>query len=279
MKFSLVGGSGGLGAILADQLLLKGHVARSWSRSSRTPIDVLGLGHPKEAFEADCMIYLAWSTTDRSPTTQDQHAESAIRWSEHAAAKSIPFVFVSTVLAAPVGSSEYGRAKFVAERGVTEHRGRNVRVGLVVDDGYPDLLASRLRRLARRMPWLCGLGSWPVFPVSGETAASILLEECLSHDVHAAPILAAERTPTRLSSIMSSGADARGLQWVSGAVAGLAKRYPSSRGVIGRHSDALRGLAFTRVNLEGTRAPRGGFVKAGDWRRGMIPSVNGQPGV
>lgn len=271
MRFSLIGGSGGLGSILADRLLLKGHETSSWSRSAKRSIDVLDPDLPRGAFETDRMVYLAWSTTDRSPEVQERHVRAAVRWSAQAAAEGIPFVFVSSVLAANASGSEYGRAKLAAERGVRDQQGRSVRVGLVVDDGYPELLASRLRRLALLVPAASRLGTWPVLPVSGATAAGTILEECLAAGNDHAPVLAAERTAVRLSSIMSSGADVPTSRWASGLVTRLVKRYPTSRGFVGRHVDALRGLALTSVELEGTRDPRCGPIELGDWRQGIIP--------
>ena len=274
MRFSLIGGSGGLGSILADRLLLAGHETSSWSRSAKRSTDVLDPDLPREAFEADRMVYLAWSTRDRSPEVQDRHADAAVRWSARAAAEGIPFVFVSSVLAASLSGSEYGRAKLAAERGIRDQRGHSVRVGLVVDDGYPELLASRLRRLALRVPAASRLGAWQVLPVSGASAAGTILSES-SADGADIPVLAAERTAVRLSTIMSGGSDVPVSRWASGLVTGLAKRYPTSRGPIGRHVDALRGLALTSIELDGTRDPRSGPIEPGDWRRGIIPTRGG----
>lgn len=273
MRLSLIGGSGGLGSILADHLLAQGHEARRWSRASERSLDVLHPDPPREAFEADRVVYLAWSTSNRSPEIQNQHAEAAVRWSEISRTSGVPFVFVSTVLASASAASEYGRAKWIAERGVRARNGGNVRVGLVVDDGYPELLASRLRRFARRAKWSSSIGAWPVLPIAGETAARIILEECAQGDAGSAPILAAERSAVPLATIMSSASNPTIASWSSGVLTGLARRYPTSRGAIGRHVDALRGLALTQIDLEGARDPLSGPVTTGDWRRGIIPFV------
>lgn len=275
MRFSLIGGSGGLGSILADHLLAQGHETRRWSRTSGRALDVLNPDPPREAFEADRVIYLAWSTSDRSPEIQKQHSKAAIRWSETSRASGVPFVFVSTVLASASAASEYGRAKWIAEQGVRAHNGGNVRVGLVVDDGYPELLASRLRRFARRAKWSSNIGAWPVLPIAGETAARILLEECTQRDVGPEPVLAAERSAVPLATIMSSASHSKLTSWPSGVLTWFARHYPTSRGALGRHVDALRGLALTQIDLEEARDPLSGPVIAGDWRRGITPFVAG----
>lgn len=275
MRFALIGGSGGLGSILADHLLVHGHGVRCWSRSAERSLDVLDPHPPDDAFDADHVVYLAWSTTDRSPRVQGQHADAAVRWSRTAKERGVPFVFASTVLASRSAGSEYGRAKFLAEQGIRDHDGRNVRVGLVIDDGYPELLASRLRGLAKRAPWASRIGSWPVLPIAGETAARILVEECLSGASRAVPVLAAERSPIPLATIMSGESQTSGAHWASRALTGLAGRYPTSRGTIGRHVDALRGLALAEPDLEGVRDPISGRVPAEDWRRGIFANVSG----
>lgn len=275
MRISLIGASGGLGSILADHLLLEGHSTDSWSRSGGRTVDVLDPRLPASAFETDRVIYLAWSTTDRSPEMQGWHAESAVRWAARAAAEGIPFLFISTVLAARGSVSEYGRAKLLAERGVVEQGGRNVRVGLVVDDGYPDLLATRLRRLAHRMPRVSSIGAWPVLPVSGRTAARMILEECLADTSDNAPLLAAERTTVRLAEIMSGDPDAPVSLSAAGLVTASVKRSPTSRGSIGRHLDALRGLALTPIDLDATRDAPSGPVRIGDWRSGISRAGSG----
>lgn len=273
MRFSLIGGSGGLGSILADHLLAQGHETRRWSRTSERALDVLNPDPPREAFEADRVIYLAWSTSDRSPEIQKQHSKAAIRWSETSRASGVPFVFVSTVLASASAASEYGRAKWIAEQGVRARNGGNVRVGLVVDDGYPELLASRLRRFARRAKWASSIGAWPVLPIAGATAARILLEECTQRDLGPEPVLAAERSTVSLATIMSRASHSRLTSWPSGVLTWLARHYPTSRGTLGRHVDALRGLALTQIDLEEARDPLSGPVIAGDWRRGITPFV------
>lgn len=270
MRFALIGGSGGLGALIADHLLLEGHEVESWSRSAKRSLDVLDPRPEREAFEVDRMVYLAWSTSDRSAEIQGRHAEAATRWSEQASALGVRFLFVSTVLAAPAACSEYGRAKLAAERGVAERHGRITRVGLVVDDGYPELLASRLRRVARRTPWGARLGTWPVLPVSGATAARTILDESSHDDVKdSAPVLVAERQPVPLVTIITGDPGLRLHPTASEAVAWLAHHYPTSRGTIGRHADALRGLALTRPDMDGARDPIEGPVPIGDWRRGI----------
>lgn len=273
MRFSLVGGSGGLGSILADYLLLHGHHPTIWSRSATASIDVLQRNPPEEALAGDRVIYLAWSTADRSQKTQRLHAEAAVRWAELAKMHNVPFVFVSTVLAARDARSEYGKSKLSAEQGVTECGGTTVRVGLVVDDGYPELLASRLRRLARRSLWLSGIAAWPVLPIAGATAARLILNA--SNDVvdDVRPLLAAERTPVPLAAIMTGVDNPPVSLPASNILTGLVQHYPTSRGSIGRHVDALRGLALTTIDTSDVRDAEEGPIPPGDWRTG-IPPVN-----
>lgn len=275
MRFALIGGSRGLGSILADHLLLQGHEARCWSRSARHSVDVLDPSPPHDVFDADHVIYLAWATTDRSRRVQTQHADAAVRWSRVAEERGVPFVFASTVLASSSAGSEYGRAKFLAEQRIRDHGGRNVRVGLVIDDGYPELLASRLRVLAQRAPWVSRVGSWPVLPIAGETAARILIEERRDGADGTMPVLAAERSSVPLAAVMSGGSPTPVAPWASLALTGLARRYPTSRGTIGRHVDALRGLALAERDPEGVQDPSSGPVPSGDWRRGIITDLSG----
>lgn len=271
MKLSLLGGSGGLGSILADQLLVRGHDTVSFSRSSSTPFDVTEQVPPEAAFDADAVVYLAWSTRDRSPDVQKQHADAAVRWARRADESGTRFLFVSTVLAGPRASSQYGVHKFVAEAGVQHFGGTCLRVGLVVDDGYPELLSTRLRSFARGRASLAGLVPWGVHPISGQSVAEIVcVEASADAESDGLPVLAAERLPVPLPEILGLPRPSPALSALSTGLALTCRVYPSTRGTLGRHIDALRGLALTEVELDDVRDPRSGPVAAGDWRTGII---------
>ena len=268
MRFSLLGGSGGLGSILLDQLLVRGHDAVPYSRSSSAAFDVTGLTSPDAAFDADVVVYLAWATDDRSPGEQQRHAAAAGRWASRARRSGVRFLFVSTVLAGQRAASQYGTHKFVAESEVREQGGTCLRVGLVVDDGYPELLASRLRRFAQSSPSLARLVPWVVHPISGHSVADVVCAETAT-DTDGRPVLAAERLPVPLLDILEVPRPRTQLRVLSAGLSLASQFYPSTRGSVGRYADALRGLALTGIELDDVRDPASGPLAAGDWRRGI----------
>lgn len=168
MRALIVGAGGTLGTLAAEGLSLRGwQVTRAARADGDLVVDVLhddpwavlARANPRS------VLYLAWATRDRSERTQAAHADAARRWAAAAASADVPFVFVSTTLAAVGVRSAYGRWKARAEVAVAAAAGSVARVGLVIDDALPGLLATSIRSATRRAPVLARGLDWPVFPV------------------------------------------------------------------------------------------------------------------
>lgn len=165
MRTLILGAGGTLGTLAAEGLSLRGwQVARAARAGGDLVVDVLK-DDPRAVLAnaaPQSVLYLAWATRDRSEHAQAAHADAAGRW---AAAADVPFVFVSTTLAAGGVRSAYGRWKARAEVAVAAAGGSVARVGLVIDDALPGLLATSIRSATRRVPALVRGLDWPVFPV------------------------------------------------------------------------------------------------------------------
>ena len=202
MSRVLILGSGGtLGTLAAEGLALRGwDVHRAERASGARSVDVLR-DNPGEVLirtGATAVLYLAWATRDRSDEVQAAHARAAGRWAAEAARLGTTLVFASTTLAAPGVRSAYGRWKACAEEEVWKAGGTVARIGLVIDDAIPGLLATRLRRAFRRLPVLAQGLNWPVFPIgSGPLVAA--LASILEQPIPRAWI--AEDAPTSLATL------------------------------------------------------------------------------
>ncbi len=275
MRFSLIGGSGALGQVLTESMLLAGHEVTVWGRSSAHTLDVTKPAVGVSPVDADCVAYLAWATADRSAAAQSLHVDAASLWARCAAEQGTRFIFVSTVLAAYDAASVYGRMKFHAEQKIRESGGISLRVGLVVDDGYPTLFATRLRRMVKRAPWLARTAAWPTQPVSGaRVAASVINEAHAESTQDLRPLWVAPLETTPLAHILDPSTEPTPWDGVSSAI-GLAARFvPSVRGPVGRYSDALRGLQPKEDAAEGARQPVDGPIGSEEWKNGLAPEAH-----
>jgi dTDP-4-dehydrorhamnose reductase len=263
MIIGIVGSNGTLGRILSEQLSLRGHELRLFSRQSEVRdfrADVLTGVPPAQLSKVDCVIYLAWATTDRSTNIQNKHAEAAGRWAKHCDAIGVKFLFVSTVLAHEDTRSKYGEYKLKAEKLVAESNGKSVRIGSVVDDAYP-LLLTKLRSLGMKMPWVGSLFNWPIYAVSSTTVATII-EQIVLKWSSTCIFWCAPSIPTNLATIMLAGSNRRvrlkGLSRLMTVVA----RFP----IYGTKMDALRGLVGQIPILEIFDVVEVFDVKEFDWK-------------
>lgn len=267
MRFSLIGGTGALGVLLRDHLVSRGDDVSLWGRSGPGALDVTAPEVRTEPVETDCVVYLAWATTDRSTAAQDAHVAAAERWARAAALAGSRFLFVSTVLASSSARSEYGRGKFRAEERLVEHGAVSLRVGLVVDDGHPDLLATRLRRVVARAPALRRAAWWPTYPVSGADVAAACRAEAIAGGSSSAVAWVAPDDAVPLAEVLLPGSSTPPSPALGRAVDLAARLLPPVPGPIGRYGDALRGL--TPVPRDPTtRAPANGPIAASGWLEG-----------
>lgn len=168
MRVLVLGAGGTVGTLLAEGLALQGlDVCRATRSSGDVAVDVL-VDDPAAvlgATGATAVLYLAWATRDRRDAVQSAHADAAGAWATAAMRAGVPLVFASTTLAAPGVRSAYGRWKARAEVGVVGAGGSVARIGLVIDDALPGLLATTVRSATRRVPGIARGLDWPVFPV------------------------------------------------------------------------------------------------------------------
>lgn len=270
---SLIGGSGGLGSAIADWASLGGHEVAVWGRRGPNFLNVLKPLENSDPLNADVVVYLAWSTRDRSVTAQRQHAEAAATWAQWAQAAGTRFIFVSSVLASPCSNSTYGQMKFRAELGISGAGGRSLRVGFVVDDAYPELLATKLRALPEvgYSVWRRAL-HWSMFPISARTvAAAVQVEATAEHANSAQPVWLATREPVLLSRIVRTK-DARQPSLTFSRTLGYAAGFiPRNMGAFGRYADAIQGLTLHDNFLENTRVAPVNRSLEDDWLDGTSP--------
>lgn len=168
MKVLIIGAGGVIGGILAEGLALSGWEVIAGARDcGDVSVDVLR-DDPRDTLDrasAPVVAYLAWATRDRSRDAQLRHAAAARAWASVASDGGRRFVFASTTLATSNTRSSYGRGKLAAERGVLGAGGSVARIGLVVDDAVPGLLATQIRTIARRSPLAADSLAYPVFPI------------------------------------------------------------------------------------------------------------------
>lgn len=164
----IVGSSGPISLMLQERLRLCGVKTLCLGRSPQFS-DVLISDEYEtpnsEIGPADFVIFLAWPTSRRDLRSQLGFVETTEKWARFTKRVSATFLFISTTQAFSDSQSNYGRAKFAAERRVLENSGYVLRVGLIVDDSL-DCLATRIRtsNLTRFLPR--SIQILPVEPVS-----------------------------------------------------------------------------------------------------------------
>ena len=201
MRVLVLGAGGTLGTLLGEGLALQGlDVCRAMRKAGDIAVDVLvdDPGRVLADTRATMVLYLAWATRDRRDSVQAAHADAAGAWTATAAQAGVPLVFASTTLAASGVRSVYGRWKARAEEGVLAAGGSVARIGLVIDDALPGLLATTLRSSTRRVPSFARGLDWPVFPIgSGDVVRAFT-----GAVVNPAPRLwMAEATPASLADV------------------------------------------------------------------------------
>lgn len=272
MRVSLIGGTGAVGALLQRHLEAAGADVSVWGRSSGGRLDVTQPIEDDRPVDSDCTVYLAWATGDRSTSAQLAHAAAAERWARAAARSGSRFLFISTVLAHDESRSAYGRHKLIAEQRVSALGARNLRVGLVIDDEYSGLLATRLRRMVERLPAVRSIAAWPVHPVSGSDVAAACLAEAMTDDESDIPVWLAPEAAIPLAEVLVPDSDARVFSRFARIIDIGAGLIPPLPGPIGRYGDALRGLAPVPFDPIGTRPPANGRIAPDGWRDGITTS-------
>ena len=247
MIIGVVGSNGTLGRILSEQLFLRGHELHLFSRQSEVGdfrFEVLTDKPPTQFSKLDCIIYLAWATTDRSTIIQNKHAEAAGRWAKHCDSIGVKFLFISSVLAHENTRSKYGEYKFKAEKLVAASNGNSVRIGSVVDDAYP-LLLTKLRILGLKKPLIRSLFNWPIYAVSSTTVTDII-EQIILRWSSTRIFWCAPSIPTNLATIMLSGSNQRDYLSSLSRLMSVVAKFP----IRGIKMDALRGLVGKMPTLE-----------------------------
>ncbi len=202
MSVLVLGAGGVLGQLVVEGLCLRGlDAVAATHRSGPAVVDVL-VDNPGRVFAAhrpSATIYLAWATRDRSIAAQQAHVRAAAAWAHAARDADVTFVFVSTTLASDRVGSAYGQNKLAAEVAVIAAGGHVARVGLVVDDAHTALLASSVRRLSARLPWIAAALPWPVFPVASGSMVDALSAMVQTGDRGPRRVWVAEGTPVALA--------------------------------------------------------------------------------
>ena len=273
MRVAIVGASGALGQMIGEGVELSGWTAIRVNRSAGAFTDVIAdvlASDPASALpqDVDAVVYLAWATRDRSDSAQRAHVIAAHRWARHAAECAIPFIFAGSTLSSSVSRSSYARHKWDAEELVLRARGTVARIGLVVDDAYPSLVATSVRRLARRIPSVARLLDWPVFPLAGNALVSGLCEVVESGSAQSR-IWLAETATASLADIATWQRSAPTGGAIVHSLGRLATRLRAPESLQPRILDAWTGLVTGPVDVDPEFLPSPvDLVATGGWRTG-----------
>ncbi len=279
MKVAVVGAAGALGQMVDEALRLAGHSVVRVNRSAgpRTDVvaDVLEADLPSMKTRVDAVVYLAWATGDRRAASQAMHVAAAGRWASAALVAQARFIFASSTLASRGVTSEYGCGKRAAEDVVVGHGGVVARIGLVVDDAYPSLVATAVRRVVRRVPVVGRMLDWPVFPVGGPHMAQHVVS-LIASGTPGSRVWVAEASPVSLAEIAASPDSAprgSGIAKGFGQFLADARIPPVLRPAL---LDGWRGLVTGPPQIDGRCvAPPAGYPQTGSWQDALCPPLPG----